>query len=192
MGLNLYFCECDMQFYLFILTGSHIYINVWEELPNIGFFLKNPNLLSHFLPVPFYISQIKTCHISTYLIKLVIFCISLFQLLKINIKMIKKKKKKKKKHPRPNNRSPLQLPPVHHHQSSLAELTRRLWRHQRSYPLPTDHTTQLIVFFESIKSTSTASLSSLKTLSSSKSHTSFSKSKDQKPTNVYIRSPTKK
>ena len=86
----------------------------------------------------------------------------------------------------------MQLPPVHHHQSSLAELTRRLWRHQRSYPLPTDHTTQLIVFFESIKSTSTASLSSLKTLSSSKSHTSFSKSKDQKPTNVYIRSPTEK
>ena len=117
--------------------------------------------------VPHYIPQIKTFHISTYLIKLVIFCISLFQLLKINIKMIKKKKKKKKKHPRPNNRSPLQLPPVHHHQSSLAELTRRLWRHQRSYPLPTDHTTQLIVFFESIKSTSTASLSSLKTLSSS-------------------------
>ena len=57
MGLNLYFCECDMQFYLFILTGSHIYINVWKELPNIGFFLKNPNLLYHFTCTTLYITN---------------------------------------------------------------------------------------------------------------------------------------
>ena len=115
------------------------------EIHVIFLFLLQPNFVCNLrvqifcstFSVPLYIPHIKTCHVLTYLIKLVIFCISLFQLLKINIK----KEKKKKKHPRPNNRFPLQPPLVHHHQSSPAELTRGLWRCQRSYPLPADHTT---------------------------------------------------
>ena len=77
------------------LPWVHLYSKMLKCLAKcIMFFYMSPNLLSPF-HVSLYIPQIKSCHMSTYLIKLVIFCISLFQLLKINIKKIKKKLKKK-------------------------------------------------------------------------------------------------
>ena len=115
---------------------------------------------------------------STYLIKLVIFCISLFQLLKINIKNIKKK------HPRPTTD-----PHCYRHWFTTLILTDGT--NQRSLASSTQLSSaskphnQLIVFFESVTHIHCL-------LVFFKSHTSFSKSKDQKPTNVYIRSPPEK
>ena len=112
----------------------------------------------------------------------------LFKLLKEYYIYIYIKKKK------PNTS---QLPPVHHHQSSQAAftrdqnqsspvaLTRDLCRHQRRYPLPTGPHNRLLVFFKS--------LTDIRYLFVSfKCHTRFSKSKDQTPTNVYIRSQPEK
>ena len=158
------------------------------EIHVIFLFLLQPNSVCNLrvqifcstFSVPLYIPHIKTCHVLTYLIKLVIFCISLFQLLKINIK-----KKRKKKTSQTQQQIPIATaigspPPILTGGTNKRSLASSTQLSSASKP----HN-QLIVFLESV-----THIHYLVVFF--KSHTSFSKSKDQKPTNVYIRSPLEK
>ena len=139
--------------------------------------LKGVQIFYSTFPVPLYIPQIKTCHVSTYLIKLVFFCISLFQMLKINIK---KKKKSQTQQQIPIATAIGSPPPILIGGTNKRSLASSTQLSSASRP----HN-QLIVFFESVTHIHCL-------LVFFKSHTSFSKSKDQKPTNVYNRSPPEK